>query len=128
MIKGKNNKKKDQHLSENESALGCVRVWAKNRLWNISSKSIKSTLSKKLSDLSSSHSLSFNQADAIFFSGKTLEIPDRLKTHSTAVLNRPKSISDVIDVVGNGANQPVRKRKAALEQSNVLKKIKNKQF
>ena len=51
-----------------------------------------------------------------------------MKTHSTAVLNRPKSISDVIDVVGNGANQPVRKRKAALEQSNVLKKIKNKQF
>jgi hypothetical protein len=62
------------------------------------------------------------------FSGKTLEIPDRLKSHSTTVLNRPKSISDVIDVVGNGANQPIRKRKAALEQSNVLKKIKNKQF
>jgi hypothetical protein len=47
---------------------------------------------------------------------------------ASAVLNRPKSISDVIDVVGNGANPPVRKRKAALEQSNVLKKIKNKQF
>lgn len=68
--------------------------------------------------------------------GKSLEIPDRLKSHlvaatsSTAaaasVLNRPKSISDVIDVVGNGANPPARKRKAALDQANVLKKIKHK--
>jgi hypothetical protein len=72
----------------------------------------------------------------ISFVGKSLEIPERLKSHpvastsssASAVLNRPKSISDVIDVVGNGANPPVRKRKAALEQSNVLKKIKNKQF
>lgn len=39
-----------------------------------------------------------------------------------------KNISDVIDVVGNGPTQPVRKRKAALEQGNVLKKIKNKNF
>ena len=39
-----------------------------------------------------------------------------------------KNISDVIDVVGNGPTQLVRKRKAALEQSNVLKKIKNKNF
>ena len=58
--------------------------------------------------------------------GKSLEIPEQLKTPSSSVVNR--LVSDVIDVVGNGTNQPVRKRKAALEQSNVLKKIKNKQF
>ena len=75
------------------------------------------------------------------FSGKSLEIPERLKSQpiataatasasssSSSILNRPKSISDVIDVAGNGSNPPVRKRKAALEQGNVLKKIKNKQF
>ena len=38
-----------------------------------------------------------------------------------------KNIS-VVDVLGNGPMTPVRKRKAALEQSNILKKIKNKQF
>ena len=54
--------------------------------------------------------------------GKSLEIPDRLK--STKI----KNISDVIDVVGNGPTPPARKRKAALEQGNVLKKIKNKNF
>lgn len=65
--------------------------------------------------------------------GKSLEIPEKLKSTIPAagpstVLNKPKSISDVIDVVGLGVTPPVRKRKAALEQSNVLKKIKNKQF
>jgi len=65
--------------------------------------------------------------------GKSLEIPDKLKppnpTQLLAKGEKPtKNISDVIDVVGNGPTQPVRKRKAALEQSNVLKKIKNKNF
>lgn len=63
--------------------------------------------------------------------GKTLEIPEKLRSNSTSVISSfhstPK-ISDVIDVVGNGGSTPVRKRKAALEQSNVLKKIKNKNF
>ncbi|XP_040570054.1 DNA methyltransferase 1-associated protein 1 [Lepeophtheirus salmonis] len=58
---------------------------------------------------------------------KSLEIPDRLKNYFNNK-EKTKSISDVIDVVGNGAAPPVRKRKAALEQSNVLKKIKNKNF
>jgi len=54
--------------------------------------------------------------------GKSLEIPDKLKppnpTQLLAKGERPtKNISDVIDVVGNGPAQPVRKRKAALEQS-----------
>lgn len=62
--------------------------------------------------------------------GKTLEIPDKLKPpHPNALVRGGvKNISDVIDVVGNGATPPMRKRKAALEQSNVLKKIKNKNF
>eukprot|EP00095_Tigriopus_kingsejongensis_P010512 maker-scaffold45_size475391-snap-gene-1.13 protein:Tk10512 transcript:maker-scaffold45_size475391-snap-gene-1.13-mRNA-1 annotation:"hypothetical protein DAPPUDRAFT_198960" len=64
--------------------------------------------------------------------GKTLEIPDKLKptTPATALVKgeRPKNISDIIDVVGPGATPPMRKRKAALEQSNVLKKIKNKSY
>jgi len=58
--------------------------------------------------------------------GKSLEIPDRLKAKIGG--ERVKNISDVVDVLGNGPVPPVRKRKAALEQSNVLKKIKNKQF
>lgn len=64
--------------------------------------------------------------------GKTLEIPEKLRPPSTTAGvvkgDKPKNISDVIDVVGNGPTPPVRKRKAALEQSNVLKKIKNKNF
>lgn len=62
--------------------------------------------------------------------GKTLEIPERLRSHSqpstTTVGNKSlnKSISDIIDVVGTGGTTPVRKRKAALEQGNVLKKLK----
>jgi DNA methyltransferase 1-associated protein 1 len=63
--------------------------------------------------------------------GKSLEIPDKLKPPSVASILRgekTKNISDVIDVVGNSLTPPVRKRKAALEQSNVLKKIKNKNF
>ena len=61
--------------------------------------------------------------------GKTLELPERLRPHSQPstpgvpkTLN--KSISDIIDVVGTGSTTPVRKRKAALEQGNVLKKLK----
>ena len=74
-----------------------------------------------------------------------MEIPDRLRIHASSSsasssLSKggvgaggdrgpTKNISDVIDVVGNGAGTPpARKRKAALEQSNVLKKIKNKNF
>merc|ERR1719273_2778450 len=60
--------------------------------------------------------------------GKTLEIPERLRPHPQPVTNTVgkavlnKSISDIIDVVGTGNTPPVRKRKAALEQGNVLKK------
>lgn len=64
--------------------------------------------------------------------GKTLEIPEKLKPNPTLALikgeKQARSISDVIDVVGAGATPPMRKRKAALEQSNVLKKIKNKNY
>lgn len=62
--------------------------------------------------------------------GKTLEIPESLRPQNTSsAVNKPtKSISDIIDVVGTGPTPPQRKRKAALEQSNVLKKIKNKNF
>jgi len=75
--------------------------------------------------------------------GKSLEIPDKLKASSSGgggsshggvasgtpkVGEKSRNISDVIDVVGTGPTPPVRKRKAALEQSNVLKKIKNKNF
>jgi DNA methyltransferase 1-associated protein 1 len=65
-----------------------------------------------------------------FAPGKTLEIPEKLRPQTASVLkgDKPKNISDVIDVVGTGPTPPVRKRKAALEQSNVLKKIKNKNF
>ena len=61
---------------------------------------------------------------------KTLEIPERLRTHvqptthSVGKVVMNKSISDIIDVVGTGNTPPVRKRKAALEQGNVLKKLK----
>lgn len=60
--------------------------------------------------------------------GKTLEIPEKLRPHQPSALkgDKPKNISDVIDVVGTGPTPPIRKRKAALEQSNVMKKIKNK--
>ena len=66
--------------------------------------------------------------------GKSLEIPEKLKIQAAAGValgktgERAKNISDVIDVVGNGSTPLMRKRKAALEQSNVLKKIKNKNF
>ena len=64
--------------------------------------------------------------------GKTLEIPEKLRPNNTAFtsssVKQTKSISDIIDVVGTGPTPPQRKRKAALEQSNVLKKIKNKNF
>jgi len=60
--------------------------------------------------------------------GKTLEIPEKLRPQQPSALkgDKPKNISDVIDVVGTGPTQPIRKRKAALEQTNVLKRIKNK--
>ena len=64
--------------------------------------------------------------------GKTLEIPEKLRPNNSAFtsssVKQTKSISDIIDVVGTGPTPPQRKRKAALEQSNVLKKIKNKNF
>ena len=70
--------------------------------------------------------------------GKSHEIPEKLKSTGatvavsspilTAAKEKPKNISDVIDVVGNGATPVVRKRKAAMEQDNVFKKIKNKNF
>ena len=65
--------------------------------------------------------------------GKTLEIPERLRPHSQPSSNtvgKPlnKNISDIIDVVGTGNTPPVRKRKAALEQGNVLKKLKGINF
>ena len=75
--------------------------------------------------------------------GKSLEVPEKLKAKTSASASlgvaggsggggagegRTRNLHDVIDVVGNGATPPMRKRKAALEQSNVLKKIKNKNF
>eukprot|EP00096_Caligus_rogercresseyi_P001389 TRINITY_DN1219_c0_g1_i1.p1 TRINITY_DN1219_c0_g1~~TRINITY_DN1219_c0_g1_i1.p1 ORF type:complete len:513 (-),score=232.03 TRINITY_DN1219_c0_g1_i1:583-2121(-) len=68
------------------------------------------------------------QYEALAPHKSTLEIPERLKNYFSHKEKATKSISDVIDVVGNGGGPPVRKRKAALEQSNVLKKIKNKNF
>jgi hypothetical protein len=81
---------------------------------------------------------------------KTLEIPEKLRNNSalgcaasssqnrtslsassstsSAAAASSSLISDVIDVVGNGSTPTVRKRKAALEQSNMLKKIKNKNY
>lgn len=84
--------------------------------------------------------------------GKTLEIPSSLLSNNdTAIATeevtaRPKALSEVIDVVGSAATPMVsyteiygfycevirflfllqRKRKAALEQNNMLKKIKNR--
>nr|SVE75157.1 EOG090X076S [Daphnia dolichocephala] len=63
--------------------------------------------------------------------GKTLEIPPSLLSNNDATIPaedisvRPKTLSEVIDVVGSAAT-PMRKRKAALEQNNMLKKIKNR--
>nr|CAG4648677.1 EOG090X076S [Polyphemus pediculus] len=62
--------------------------------------------------------------------GKTLEIPSTLITNmestiSAEELSRPKALSELIDVVGSGAT-PMRKRKAAIEQNNIMKKIKNR--
>nr|CAG4647939.1 EOG090X076S [Moina brachiata]SVE93041.1 EOG090X076S [Moina brachiata] len=63
--------------------------------------------------------------------GKTLEIPPSLLSNADAPVAeeqpavRPKALSEVIDVVGSAAT-PMRKRKAALEQNNMLKKIKNR--
>ena len=55
--------------------------------------------------------------------GKTLEIPEKLRPPQPSALkgDKPKNISDVIDVVGTGPTPPNRKRKAALEHG-VLKK------
>nr|CAG4641732.1 EOG090X076S [Eurycercus lamellatus] len=70
--------------------------------------------------------------------GKTLDIPPSLLSNNTGeastsisivtedlLPSRPKTLSEVIDVVGSAAT-PMRKRKAALEQNNMLKKIKNR--
>ncbi|XP_023330940.1 DNA methyltransferase 1-associated protein 1 [Eurytemora carolleeae] len=72
--------------------------------------------------------------------GKTLEIPELIKTSSGSLAEgaaaaantseKKKSLADVIDVVGNvrdGLNIN-RKRKAALEQGNILKKIKKRSY
>merc|ERR1711936_1145487 len=61
--------------------------------------------------------------------GKSLEIPDKLKhpnpTQLLAKGERPtKNISDVIDVVGNGPTQPVRKKKAFKIKKKKKKKKK----
>ena len=62
--------------------------------------------------------------------GKTLEIPEKLRPPTSTILKgeKVKNISDAIDVVGNGPTPPIRKRKAALEQVNIMKKIKGKHF
>nr|CAG4651861.1 EOG090X076S [Triops cancriformis] len=64
--------------------------------------------------------------------GKALELPPGLTISATTPIlegsetpNRARSISEVIDVVGPAVT-PSRKRKAALEQGNMLKKIKNR--
>nr|CAG4645557.1 EOG090X076S [Lynceus sp. MCZ IZ 141354] len=61
--------------------------------------------------------------------GKTLEIPAGLALDTVvpeaSEESKPKTISEVLDVLGS-ATTPSRKRKAALEQSNIMKKIKNR--
>ncbi|XP_076068727.1 DNA methyltransferase 1 associated protein 1 isoform X2 [Oratosquilla oratoria] len=58
--------------------------------------------------------------------GKTLEIPASLIINTGEDSpSRPRAISEMIDVVATPST-PNRKRKAALEQSNVLKKIKSR--
>jgi len=54
--------------------------------------------------------------------GKTLEIPAAI-TPSGLDINRPKTISEVLEIHGSQGT-PTRKRKAALEQIKVLHKIK----
>ncbi|KAK7074176.1 DNA methyltransferase 1-associated protein 1, partial [Halocaridina rubra] len=55
---------------------------------------------------------------------KVLEIPESLTINTGEESpNRPRAISEMIDAVATPST-PNRKRKAALEQSNVLKKIK----
>ncbi|KAK3856193.1 hypothetical protein Pcinc_037466 [Petrolisthes cinctipes] len=55
---------------------------------------------------------------------KVLEIPEALTINTVEESpSRPRAISEVIDAVAT-PNTPNRKRKAALEQSNVLRKIK----
>ncbi|KAG0728491.1 DNA methyltransferase 1-associated protein 1 [Chionoecetes opilio] len=55
---------------------------------------------------------------------KVLEIPEALTINTGEESpSRPRAISEMIDAVAT-PNTPNRKRKAALEQSNVLKKIK----
>jgi len=71
--------------------------------------------------------------------GKTLEIPEKIRVSTSSIADnalaaanatdRKKSLVDVIDVVGNSRDPPTnRKRKAALEQSNILKKIKKRTY
>merc|ERR1711928_122166 len=56
--------------------------------------------------------------------GKSLEIPASLLSNiepaiAAEDISRPKALSEVIDVVGS-ATTPMRKRKAAIEQNNML--------
>jgi len=75
-------------------------------------------------------------------SGKTLDIPPSIKISSgslaegaaaAAIANateKRKSLADVIDVVGNARDglSLNRKRKAALEQGNILRKMKKRTY
>lgn len=71
--------------------------------------------------------------------GNTLEIPEKIRVSTSSIADnalaaanatdRKKSLADVIDVVGTSREPPTnRKRKAALEQSNILKKIKKRTY
>jgi len=71
--------------------------------------------------------------------GKSLEIPEKIRVSTSTIADnalaaanatdRKKSLADVIDVVGTSRDPPTnRKRKAALEQSNILKKIKKRTY
>jgi len=74
--------------------------------------------------------------------GKTLDIPQSIKTSSGSLAEgaaaaaansteKKKSLADVIDASGGNARDGLtinRKRKAALEQGNILKKIKKRTY
>jgi len=76
-----------------------------------------------------------------FVPGKTLEIPEAIKVSSESLVEgaaaaaansaeKKKSLADVIDLAGNTRDSLNinRKRKAALEQGNILKKIKKRTY
>lgn len=73
--------------------------------------------------------------------GKSLALPQELLTSTTSLVDgaiaaanqekeaSKKKLSDVIEVVGGSREgRQDRKRKAALEQSNILKKIKKRTY